>query len=223
MASFNKLPSGKWRAQVRLRGQHISRSFRLKSEAGAWAREAEIAAASGKSTKAARMSEKTAFGTLIDLHIDDMREVGKAPRRSKRKSLEKLKRDLGSVMLRDLDRERLIAFGKSRAKGGAGPMTIGMDLGYVRTILVHATAIHGIVTPTVDRCELMPRCGYPTAHINASTSEGQLGSQVHAITGIDGANASPKGGQNWTPMRGHYCEPFDIHGAALPCGGAVHR
>jgi integrase len=148
MASFNKLPSGKWRAQVRLRGQHLSRSFRLKSEAEAWAREAEIAATSGKSAKAARMSEKTAFGTLIDLHIDDMREVGKAPRRSKRKSLEKLKRDLGRVMLRDLTREQLIAFGKSRAKEGAGPMTIGMDLGYVRTILVHATAIHGIVTPT---------------------------------------------------------------------------
>jgi integrase len=148
MASFNKLPSGKWRAQVRLRGQHLSRSFRLKSEAEAWARKTEIAATSGKSAKAARMSEKTAFRTLIDLHIDDMREVGKAPRRSKRKSLEKLKRDLGGVLLRDLDRERLIAFGKSRAKEGAGAVTIGMDLGYVRTILVHATAIHGIVTPT---------------------------------------------------------------------------
>jgi hypothetical protein len=87
MASFNKLPSGKWRAQVRLRGQHVSRSFRLKSEAEAWAREAEIAAISGKSAKAARISEKTAFGVLIDLHIDDMREVGKPPRRSKQKSL----------------------------------------------------------------------------------------------------------------------------------------
>jgi integrase len=50
-------------------------------------------------------------------------------------------------MLRDLNRERLIAF-KSRAKEGAGLVTIGMDLGYVRTILVHATAIHGGVTPT---------------------------------------------------------------------------
>jgi integrase len=62
--------------------------------------------------------------------------------------LEKLKRDLGGILLRDLDRERLIAFGKSRAKEGAGAVTIGMDLGYVRTVLVHATAIHEIVTPT---------------------------------------------------------------------------
>jgi len=55
---------------------------------------------------------------------------------------------LGCVTLRDLSRERLIAFGKLRAKEGAGPVTIGMDLGYVRTVLIHATAIHGIDTPT---------------------------------------------------------------------------
>jgi integrase len=148
MASFNKLPSGQWRAQVRRRGQQISRSFRLKSQAEAWARDAEIAMISGKSEKSVRVTDKTTFGTLVDLHIEDMREVGKSPRRSKQKSLEKLKRDLGRVVLRDLSRERLIAFGKSRAKEGAGPVTIGMDLGYVRTVLIHATAIHGIETPT---------------------------------------------------------------------------
>jgi hypothetical protein len=81
---------------------------------------ARLAATSGKSAKVARMSEKTAFGTLIDLHIDDMKEAGKAPRRSKQKSLEKLKGDLSGVMLHDLDRERLIAFGKSRGKEGRG-------------------------------------------------------------------------------------------------------
>jgi integrase len=148
MASFNKLPSGQWRAQVRRRGQQITRSFRLKSQAEAWAREAETAMLSGKSEKSVRVTEKTTFGALVDLHIEDMREVGKSPRRSKQKSLEKLKRDLGRIVLRDLSRERLIAFGKSRAKEGAGPVTIGMDLGYVRTVLIHATAIHGIDTPT---------------------------------------------------------------------------
>jgi integrase len=148
MASFNKLPSGQWRAQVRRRGQQVSRCFRLKSQAEAWAREAETAMLTGKSEKSVRVTEKTTFGTLVDLHIEDMREVGKSPRRSKQKSLEKLKRDLGRVVLRDLSRERLIAFGKSRSKEGAGPVTIGMDLGYVRTVLIHATAIHGIETPT---------------------------------------------------------------------------
>jgi hypothetical protein len=103
---------------------------------------------SGKSEKSVRVAQKTTFGALVDLHIEDMREVGKSPRRSKQKSLEKLKRDLGRVALRDLSRERLIAFGKSRAKEGGGPVTIGMDRGYIRTVLIHATAIHGIETPT---------------------------------------------------------------------------
>lgn len=148
MASLNKLPSGKWRAQVRRSGQHASRCFRLKSEAEAWAREVEVAVTSGNSPGAARISKKTSFRILVNLHIEDMAEVGKSPRRSKAEALEKLKRDLGDVALKDLTRERLIAFGKGRAKEGAGPVTVGMDLGYIRTVLVHATAIHGIETPT---------------------------------------------------------------------------
>lgn len=36
MASFDKLPSDRWRVQVRRNGQHASRTFRLKSEAEAW-------------------------------------------------------------------------------------------------------------------------------------------------------------------------------------------
>jgi hypothetical protein len=48
-----------------------------------------------KSEKSARFTEKTTFGALVDLHIEDMREVGKSPRRSKQKCLEQFKRDLG--------------------------------------------------------------------------------------------------------------------------------
>jgi integrase len=77
-----------------------------------------------------------------------MKEVGKSPRRSKRESLQKLRRDLGDVALKNLTREQLIGFGKARAREGAGPVTVGMDIGYIRTVLVHATAIHGITTPT---------------------------------------------------------------------------
>jgi hypothetical protein len=133
---------------VRRRGQQVSRTFRLKSQADAWAREAETAMLTGKSERSVRVTDKNTFGALVDLHIDDMREVSKSPRRSKQNSLEKLKRDLGRVALRDLSRERLIAFGKCRANEGAGPVTIGMDLGYVRTVLIQATAIHRIETPT---------------------------------------------------------------------------
>jgi hypothetical protein len=45
MASFNRLPSGRWRVQVRRNGHAVSRSFRLKEEAQTWAQERPLAAA----------------------------------------------------------------------------------------------------------------------------------------------------------------------------------
>ena len=33
MAAFDKLPSGRWRAQIRRNGHAVSRTFRLKHEA----------------------------------------------------------------------------------------------------------------------------------------------------------------------------------------------
>lgn len=84
------------------------------------------------------------FGDLIDLHDEDMREVGKPPRRSKAAVMTSLKTELGSVKLTALNRERLIEFGRKRAKQGAGPATLAIDLSFIRTIITHAAAVHGI-------------------------------------------------------------------------------
>ncbi|MTD92762.1 hypothetical protein GIW81_00240 [Hyphomicrobium sp. xq] len=106
MATFDKLPSGRWRAQVRRKGQTASRSFRLKSEAEAWAVEAESNISRGKSVDAVRVDAATTFGFIIDLHIRDLAEVGKPLLRSKAYTLEKLKSDLGAERLAGLTRER---------------------------------------------------------------------------------------------------------------------
>jgi hypothetical protein len=66
MATFNKLPSGYWRAQVRRKGHHVSRTFRLKSEAEVWAIDAERAVQIGKSPDAVQLGRRTTFGTLVD-------------------------------------------------------------------------------------------------------------------------------------------------------------
>ena len=58
------------------------------------------------------------FGDLIDLHIDDTKAVGKAPRRSRAASLEILKRELGKCNIATLDREQLIRFGRERSQRG---------------------------------------------------------------------------------------------------------
>ena len=80
------------------------------------------------------------FGDLIDLHDEDMHEVGKPPRRSKAAVMASLKTALGSVKLPALNRE----FGRKRAKQGAGPATLAIDLSFIRTIITHAAAVHGI-------------------------------------------------------------------------------
>ena len=148
MAAFNRLPSGYWRVQVRRKRKYASRTFRLKTDAERWALEAERAIATGKGIDAPQVDSRTTFGDLIRQHISDMAEVGKAPLRSKAKSLEKIQRSLGAVPLGELTRERLIGYGKARAKEGAGPVTVGIDIGYIRTVLVHAAAIHGYNVPT---------------------------------------------------------------------------
>lgn len=148
MATFNKLPSGYWRAQVRRKGQYVSKTFRLKSEAEAWAIDTERTVRAGKDPEAIQIDPKALFGTLIDLHIADLAEVGKPLLRSKAMCLEKLRRDLGLERLSNITRERLIAYAKQRARDGAGPVTISMDIGYIKTLLVHAAAVHGVEVPT---------------------------------------------------------------------------
>lgn len=144
MATIKRLPSGTWRVQVRRKGHYLSDSFVLHKDAEAWARRMESEIDQGKTPAPKRVEGIKNFGDLIDLHIDDMKSVGKTIGRSKAFSLDFLKKELGRVRLGDLGRERLIAFGRKRAKDGAGPITVGMDLGYIRTLLGDGAAIHGL-------------------------------------------------------------------------------
>ncbi len=58
--------------------------------------------------------------------------------------LKALKTSLGRTSLKDMTRERLIEFGRKRATEGAGPATLAIDFSFIRTILLHAAAVHGI-------------------------------------------------------------------------------
>jgi hypothetical protein len=74
-----------------------------------------------------------------------LQEVGERIGRSKAASLSSLERKLGPLRLPELSRERLIQFGKELAREGAGPVTLAIDLGYIKTILSHAAAVHGVI------------------------------------------------------------------------------
>jgi hypothetical protein len=88
------------------------------------------------------------FSDLIKLHREDLKEVGKPIGRSKAASLTLLEKKLRRLRIPEIDRARLIQYGKERAREGAGPVTLGIDLGYVKTILSHAAAVHGVILST---------------------------------------------------------------------------
>ncbi len=148
MATFTKLNSGSWRAQVRRKGKYVNETFLRRKDAEAWALDVERRVDRGDPTVGRSLRDAKTFGDLINLHREDLKEVGKPIGRSKAASLAFLEKRLGRLRIPELDRGRLIQFGKERAREGAGPITLGIDLGYIKTILSHAAAVHGVLLTT---------------------------------------------------------------------------
>lgn len=148
MAAINRLPSGRWRVQLRRWGSYASKTFRLKADAEQWARAQEDSLERGEGITLKAKQPHETLGDLIELHLADMAEVGRAARRSKEFTLRRLNETIGKLHVAHLSRERVIEFGRRRAKEGAGPVTISMDLSYLHLILEHAAAIYGYSVPT---------------------------------------------------------------------------
>ncbi|MBV8107350.1 MAG: site-specific integrase [Hyphomicrobiales bacterium] len=148
MATFTKLNSGSWRVQVRRKGKYVNETFLRRKDAEEWALDVERRVDRGDPALTRSSREARTFGDLINLHRDDLKEVRKPIGRSKAASLNLLQKRLGRLRLPELDRARLIQFGKERAREGAGPVTLGIDLGYIKTILSHAAAVHGVTIST---------------------------------------------------------------------------
>lgn len=146
MATFTKLKSGSWRAQVRRKDRYISETFLRRGDARRWATAAESAIDQGKAPKTTRIAEKKTFGHLIDLHLDDLADAKRKVGRSKAAVLELLRKDLGHKKFTELDRKAIIDFGRARAKGGAGPVTVSMYVGAIKLVFAHASAVHEIDT-----------------------------------------------------------------------------
>ncbi len=144
MATITQLPSGHWRVQVRRKQSYASETFLRHEDARKWATATERRIDLGEAPLKRTQVDPTTFAHLVDLHVQDMQEVGKAPRRSKQFTLDALKAKLGTLKHKDLTRERLIQFGKDRAKEGAGPVTLSADFGYLKLVLTHAAAVHGV-------------------------------------------------------------------------------
>lgn len=64
--------------------------------------------------------------------------------RAKAATVATLKRDLGKYKIGQLDRHKLIEYGRKRADQGAGPVTLSIDIGVIKMVLTHAAAVHGL-------------------------------------------------------------------------------
>ena len=151
MATFVKLPSGSWRAVVRRKGCYICETFHQREDARRWATAAESTIDRGGKPKPTRIADKRTLANLMDLHIADLKSVSKRIGRTKLDMLKMLKTDpVGKTKFAELDRLRIIGFGKRRAEGGAGPVTVGMYIGTIKTVLI-CVARYAISRPALTR------------------------------------------------------------------------
>lgn len=148
VATITRLKSGSWRVQVRRKGKYVNETFLRRKDAEEWGIDIERRIDRQEPTTTHKSRDVQLFGDLVALHRQDLKEVGKDIGRSKTASLIFLDERLGHLRLPELDRERFIKFGKERALEGAGPVTVGIDLGYIKTILSHAAAVHGVIAST---------------------------------------------------------------------------
>lgn len=145
MPTFTRLKSGSWRVQVRRKSEYVANTFVRRRDAEEWALSIERSIDLGNPIRRSiAQKQPRVFSDLIALHLDDLAQVGKPVRRSKSMVLRSLKASLGRVNLNDLTRERLIEFGRKRAAQGAGPATLAIDFAFIRSILLHAAAVHGV-------------------------------------------------------------------------------
>ena len=82
MATFTQMASGNWRVQVRRKTRYVAETFRRRKDGEEWALEMERNIDRNGSSKPRVARNVRTFGDLIDLHDEDMHEVGKPPRRS---------------------------------------------------------------------------------------------------------------------------------------------
>jgi integrase len=145
MATLTKLPSGRWRAQVRRRGFYRAETFDKKAQARAWATEIEsqISASQGLiRPKGAKLSD------LIERYRESVPGGG----RTKRACLDRLNERLGHLPLERLGALHLRDYIDKRQAEGAGGVTIAQDLSYLATVLSWARLVRRIdVAPELAR------------------------------------------------------------------------
>jgi integrase len=143
MATFTKLPSGKTRAQVRVGGFYRSQTFDQEKIAKRWAKEIEQQLKLSTGGDYIDPPKDANFEDLVSVyeeHVGGVKVFGK----NKKAVLKSLKDKLGHVKLRAMSEAVVRDFVDRRVKEGAGGVTIGIDLAYMRTVLSWARYVRNL-------------------------------------------------------------------------------
>ncbi|WP_394233324.1 tyrosine-type recombinase/integrase [Pseudomonas anguilliseptica] len=166
MATFTKLPSGKWRVQVRKLGTYKGATFAKKSEAMIWAASIEHhvnhVAVSGYAPppKAATLADLIEKYTLVGAG-----EAGE----TKAATLKMLSSKLGHVKLSALNALILWDFIDKREASGAGGVTIAADLSFLSAVLKWARHSRRLDVP--DRLALEARASLKHRGLTTRSAE----------------------------------------------------
>jgi len=131
MATFTKLPSGKWRAQVRRQGMYRNETFTRKRDAELWAKQVEVQAEHIVASGYQPVPEGYTVADLIDGYALECNMGG----RTKQATHAMLRRELGKIPLKRINSIHLRDFIDKRLAAGAGGVTIAADLSFFGAIL----------------------------------------------------------------------------------------
>ncbi len=149
MASILKTPEGSYRAFVRRTGARaLTKTFKTKTEAERWARQAEAAIEAGTVVKSAKGAT---VGDAITAYIK-LRDEGKRPINPQSNEvymMRHLERDLGDEVIAGIKPQRLATYCTRRGKSGAGAYTIGMEISKLGTVLKYSAMALGETFPDI--------------------------------------------------------------------------
>jgi integrase len=149
VASILKTPEGSYRAFVRRTGARaLTKTFKTKTEAERWARQAEAAIEAGTVVKSAKGAT---VGDAITAYIK-LRDEGKRPINPQSNEvymMRHLERDLGDEVIAGIKPQRLATYCTRRGKSGAGAYTIGMEISKLGTVLKYSAMALGETFPDI--------------------------------------------------------------------------
>ena len=139
----------RFRAQVRIKGHRpVSKYCDTADEAAAWAKATEkYLRANGSPQRSGRLTVAGAVEIYRRVRLDSGRPV--APESNQHYMLEHLAADLGPEIVAQIAPRRLTTWAQERARQGAGPFTVNMELSALGTVLRTVAAFENLQLPDV--------------------------------------------------------------------------